>query len=124
VTGVTVGAFDVWNIPNVVIREPQDYLGPVYVDEMSPRRSGAGKGTPMKAEVRVSKSGHGAKPSVQVAIDNKATPDQIAAIIRDVYSSPAVYGAAGLRECLTCKSGIHVGVVEAFSDTITVGSDR
>jgi hypothetical protein len=78
----------------------------------------------MKAEVRVSKSGHGVKPSVQVAIDNKATPDQIAAIIRDVYSNPAVYGAAGLRECLTCKSGIHVGVVESFSDTITVGPDR
>ena len=78
----------------------------------------------MKAEVRVSKTGHGGKPLVEVAVNSKATPDQVASVVRSVYSDAAVYKAAGLRECLTCKSGIHVAVVEAFSESITVDSDR
>jgi hypothetical protein len=77
----------------------------------------------MKSEVRVSKTGPGGTPLVHVAIDSKATPDQIAATIRAVYSSPEVYRLGGVRECLTCKSGIHVGVVDSFADSIFVDSE-
>jgi hypothetical protein len=78
----------------------------------------------MKAEVRVSKSGPTGTPHVQVAIDSKATPDQIAATIRAVYSNPEVYRLGGVRECLTCKSGIHVGIVGSFGDSIFVDADK
>ncbi|MGD0847336.1 hypothetical protein [Bradyrhizobium sp.] len=74
----------------------------------------------MKAEVRVVKSGQGGKPLVQVAIDSKATPEQIGTMLRSVYSNASVYRAGGIRECLTCKSGIDVAVVEAFGESITV----
>jgi hypothetical protein len=77
----------------------------------------------MKAEVRVSKAGPDGIPLVQVAIDRNATPDQIASAIRAVYANPAVYQAAGVREHLTCKSGIHVATVDAFSESIFVDSD-
>jgi hypothetical protein len=77
----------------------------------------------MKAEVRVSKAGPNGVPLVQVAIDSNATPDQIAATIRAVYSNPAVYRAGGIRECLTCKSGIHVATVDSFGESIFVDSD-
>lgn len=43
-------------------------------------------------------------------------------MVKSVYSSAAVYRAGGIRECLTCKSGIHVAVVEDFGDSITVES--
>lgn len=76
----------------------------------------------MKAEVRVSKAGPAGTPLVQVAIDSKATPEQIGDMVRSVYSSAAVYRAGGIRECLTCKSGIHVAVVEDFAESITVES--
>jgi hypothetical protein len=78
----------------------------------------------MKAEVRVSKAGHAGKPLVQVAIDSKATPEEIGKVVQAVYSNAAVYRAGGIRECLTCKSGIHVGIVEEFSDSITVETGR
>jgi hypothetical protein len=74
----------------------------------------------MKAEVRVSKAGPA--PLVQVAIDAKATPEQIGKMVQAVYSNPSTYRAGGIRECLTCKSGIHVAVVEDFGDSITVES--
>jgi hypothetical protein len=77
----------------------------------------------MKAEVRVSKAGPDGIPLVHVAIDRNATPDQIAAVIRGVYANPAVYQAAGVREHLTCKSGIHVATVDEFSESIFVDSD-
>jgi len=78
----------------------------------------------MKAEVRISKTGPAGMPLVQVAIDSKATPDQIAATIRAVYSNAEVYRLGGVRECLTCKSGIHVGIVNSFADSIFVDSDK
>jgi hypothetical protein len=40
-----------------------------------------------------------------------------------VYANPAVYQAAGVREHLTCKSGIHVATVDEFSESIFVDSD-
>jgi hypothetical protein len=76
----------------------------------------------MKTEVRVTKAGPGGIPLVQVALPGNATPDQIAGAIKSVYTNPDVYGRGGLRPCLTCKSGIHVEVVEAFSDSIFVES--
>lgn len=78
----------------------------------------------MKAEVRVSKAGPAGKPLVQVAIDSKATPEEIGNVIRAVYSNASVYRAAGVREHLTCKSGIDVAVVESFGDSITVETGR
>jgi hypothetical protein len=78
----------------------------------------------MKAEVRVSKAGGASGPIVEVALDPKATPDQIASAIRSVYSNPVVYRNGGVRECLTCKSGIHVQIVESYSDSIIVDTDK
>ncbi len=78
----------------------------------------------MKTEVRVSKAGPNGIPLVQVAIDSKATLDQIAGTIKAVYSNPEVYRLGGLRGCLTCKSGIDLRVVESFSESIFVQSDK
>jgi deoxyribose-phosphate aldolase len=78
----------------------------------------------MKAEVRVSKTGQAGTPLVEVAINSKATPEDIGNMVKSVYSSAAVYRAGGIRECLTCKSGIHVAVVEDFGDSITVESGK
>jgi hypothetical protein len=78
----------------------------------------------MKTEVRVFKAEHGGKPLVQVAIDNKATPDEIGGILRNVYSNALVYRAAGIREHLTCKSGLDVAVVDSFGESITVDAGR
>jgi hypothetical protein len=76
----------------------------------------------MKAEIRVTKAGPGGVPLVQVAIDKNATPDQIASTIRALYASPAIYGAAGVREHLACKSGINIQTVDSFSESIFVES--
>lgn len=78
----------------------------------------------MKAEVRVSKAGGAGGPVVQVALDPKATPDQIASAVRAVYTNPGVYRGGGIRECLTCKSGIHVQIVESFADSIIVDTGK
>jgi hypothetical protein len=78
----------------------------------------------MKAEVRVSKSGPAGKPLVQVAINSKASPEEIGSAVRAVYSDSAVYRAGGIRECLTCKSGIDVAVVESFGESITVDTGK
>ena len=78
----------------------------------------------MKAEVRVVKTGQGGKPLVQVAIDSKATPDEVASVLKAVYSNALVYRAGGVREHLTCKSGIDVAVVEAFGESITVDTGK
>jgi hypothetical protein len=74
----------------------------------------------MKAEVRVSKTG--SAPLVQVAVGAKATPEQIGKMVQATYSSAAVYRAGGIRECLTCKSGIQLAVVEDYGDSVTVES--
>ncbi len=74
----------------------------------------------MKAEVRVSKPTHGGRPLVQVAIDSKATPEEIGQAIQSVYSNASIYHAGGLRPCLTCKSGIDVQVVDSFPESISV----
>jgi hypothetical protein len=74
----------------------------------------------MKAEVRVSKAGPGGKPLVQVAINGKANPAEIGGVIEALYSNPSIYRAGGIRECLTCKSGLDVAVVESFGESIAV----
>jgi deoxyribose-phosphate aldolase len=74
----------------------------------------------MKAEVRVAKTG--SAPLVQVAVDAKATPEQIGKMVQAVYSNPSVYRAGGIRECLTCKSGIQLAVVEDYAESVTVES--
>jgi hypothetical protein len=74
----------------------------------------------MKAEVRVSKAGPSGKPLVQVAISSKANPGEIGGVIEALYASPSIYRAGGIRECLTCKSGLDVSVVESFGESIAV----
>jgi hypothetical protein len=77
----------------------------------------------MKAEVRVTKAGPDTRPQVQVAIAPNATPNQVAAIVRAVYLSPGIYKVGGVRECLGCKSGIDVSVVESFPESIFVEAE-
>jgi hypothetical protein len=76
----------------------------------------------MKAEVRVSKAAVGSNVRVQVAIEPGATPEQIAGIIKNVYSNGEIYRVGGLRPCLTCKSGLDVSIVESFGNAISVDS--
>jgi hypothetical protein len=76
----------------------------------------------MKAEVRVSKTPANGNVRVQVAIGSGATPEQIAGIVKNVYTNADIYRVSGLRPCLTCKSGLDVHVVESFGDAISVDS--
>ncbi len=78
----------------------------------------------MKAEVRVTKAGPAGIPLVQVAIDAKATPEEIGSVVKAVYANASVYKAAGVPPHLHCKSGIQVAVVNAFGESITVDSGK